>query len=127
MLSLIAQLYLTLCNPTDCRPSGSSVYGILQARILEWVAMPSSRGSSQPSSPTLHADYLPSEILEKPKNTGVGILSLLQGILATQEPNQALLHCRLILYHLSHQGSQKKEHICITKSLRYITEINTTL
>ena len=35
-----------LCNPMDCSPPGSSVHGILQARILEWVAMPSSRGSS---------------------------------------------------------------------------------
>ena len=35
---------LTLCNPTDCSPRGSSVHGILQAGILEWVAMPSSRG-----------------------------------------------------------------------------------
>ena len=40
------QLYLTLCDPMDCSPPGSSVHGILQARILEWVAMPSSRGSS---------------------------------------------------------------------------------
>ena len=38
----------TLCDPMDCSPPGSSVRGILQARILEWVAMPSSRGSSQP-------------------------------------------------------------------------------
>ena len=38
----------TLCNPMDCSPSGSSLHGILQARTLEWVAMPSSRGSSQP-------------------------------------------------------------------------------
>ena len=38
----------TLCNPMDCSPLGFSVHGILQARILEWVAMPSSRGSSPP-------------------------------------------------------------------------------
>ena len=36
------------CDPLDCSPPGSSVHGILQARILEWVAMPSSRGSSSP-------------------------------------------------------------------------------
>ena len=36
-----------LCNPMDCSPPGSSVRGIIQARILEWVALPSSRGSSQ--------------------------------------------------------------------------------
>ena len=53
--------------------------GILQARILEWVAMPSSRGSSQPRSPTLEADSLQSEPPGKPKNTGVGSLTLLQG------------------------------------------------
>ena len=40
------QLRLTLCNPMDCSPPGSSVHGILQARRLEWVAMPFSRGSS---------------------------------------------------------------------------------
>ena len=38
----------TLCDSMDCSPPGSSVHGILQARILEWVARPSSRGSSQP-------------------------------------------------------------------------------
>ena len=41
-------LYLTMCDPMDCSPPGSSVHGILQERILEWVAMPSSRESSQP-------------------------------------------------------------------------------
>ena len=46
---LAAQLCLTLCNPMDYSPLGSSVHRILQARILEWVAIPSSRGSSQPS------------------------------------------------------------------------------
>ena len=38
----------TLCDPKDCSPPGSSVHGILQARILEWVAISSSKGSSQP-------------------------------------------------------------------------------
>ena len=37
-----------LCHPMDCSPPGSSAHGILQARILEWVAISSSRGSSQP-------------------------------------------------------------------------------
>ena len=45
-------LCLTLCDPLDCSPPGSSVHGILQARIPEWVAMPSSRGSSQPRNQT---------------------------------------------------------------------------
>ena len=49
------QLCLTLCNLTDCSPPGSSVHGILQARMLEWVAMPSSEGIflTQGSNPHL--------------------------------------------------------------------------
>ena len=43
---LVAQLYLTLCDPMDCGPPGSSVHGTLQARVLDWVAVPFSRGSS---------------------------------------------------------------------------------
>ena len=46
------QSCLTLCDPMDCDPPGSSVYGIVQARILEWVAMASSRGSSPPRDGT---------------------------------------------------------------------------
>jgi len=66
---LIAQSCPTLCDLMDCNPTGSSVHGILQARILEWVHSP------------------------------------LQGILPTQRSSPGLLHCRQILYHLSHQGS----------------------
>ena len=62
---LVAQSYLTLCDPVDCSPSGSSVHGILQARILQWVAIPFSRGSSRPRDRTwilaLQIDSLPSE------------------------------------------------------------------
>ena len=43
----VTQLYLTLCTPMDRSPPGSSVHGIFLARILEWVAISSSRGSSQ--------------------------------------------------------------------------------
>ena len=45
---VVAQSCLTLCDPMDCSPPGSSVYGILQAKILEWVAISFSRGSSRP-------------------------------------------------------------------------------
>ena len=44
----LLQLCLTLCDPMDLSPPGFSVHGILQARVLVWVAMPSSRGSSDP-------------------------------------------------------------------------------
>ena len=47
-----AQVVSTLCDPMDCSPPGSSVHGILQARILEGVAIPFSRGSSQPRDQT---------------------------------------------------------------------------
>ena len=49
---LVAQSCLTFCDPTDCSTPGFSVHGILQARILEWVAIPFSRGSSQPRDRT---------------------------------------------------------------------------
>ena len=94
LIVLVTQSCLTLCNPKDCSLPGSSVQVILQARILEWVAMLSSRGSSQPRSPTLQLGSLPAEPPGKPKNTGVGSLSLLQRIFLTQEVNQGLLHCR---------------------------------
>jgi len=62
----VAQLCLTRCDPMDCSPPGSSVHEIFQARILEWIAIPSSRGSSQTRDwtlPVLQADSLPSEPL----------------------------------------------------------------
>ena len=52
------QSCLTLCDPMYHSPPGSSVHGILQARILEWVAMASSRGSSQPRDWTQVSSYL---------------------------------------------------------------------
>ena len=76
--SLITKLYPTLCDPMDCSPPGSSVHGILQARILEWVVISFSRGSSQ------HRDQ-----------TWVSCIA------------GSLLHCRQMLYLLSHQGSPK--------------------
>ena len=64
------------CGPMDCSPQGSSDHGISQARILEWAAISFSRGSSWPSDRTR--------------------VSCVAG---------GLLHCRWILYQLSHQGS----------------------
>ena len=50
--SEVAQLCPTLCDPMDCSPPGSSIHGIFQARILEWVAISFSRGSSRPRDQT---------------------------------------------------------------------------
>ena len=52
VLCLVAQLCLTICDLMDCSPPGSSIHRILQVRILEWVVIPSSRGSSQPRGQT---------------------------------------------------------------------------
>ena len=86
-----------------------TVHGILQARILQWVSFPFSRGSSypgiKPRSLILQADSLPAELQGKPNNTGVGSLSLLQRIFPSQELNRGLLHCRRIHYQLRYQGS----------------------
>ena len=49
---LIVQLCLTICNSMHCSPQGSSVHGILRARILEWIAILFSRGSSRPRDQT---------------------------------------------------------------------------
>ena len=70
VLAKLTQLCLSLCDPKDCSLPGSSVRGILQARVLEWVALPSSgdipdRGT-EPRSPALQADSLPSEPPGKP-------------------------------------------------------------
>ena len=108
LLSCFSRVHLFATPWTIARQAPLST-GILQARILEWVAMPSSRRSSQPAieprSPAWQADSLPAKPQGKPKNTGVGSLSLLQGIFQIQESNWGLLHCRKILYQLSYQGS----------------------
>ena len=74
--SEVTQSCLTLCGPKDY-----TVHGILHARMLEWIAIPFSRDlpkpGIEPRSPTLQVDYLPAEPPGKPKNTGVGSLSLL--------------------------------------------------
>ena len=83
--------------------------GILQARIQEWVVTPFSGGSSQPRGqtqvPQAGRFCTPPVPPGKPKNPGVASLSLLQGIIQTQESNQGVLHCRQILYQLSYQGN----------------------
>ena len=61
-------------------------------------------------SPALQADSLLSESPGKPKNTKVGSLYLLQGILPTQESIWALLHCRRILHQLSYQEAPCGNH-----------------
>ena len=72
----------------------------------------------EPRSPALQADSSPSEPPGKPKNTGVGSLSLPQGIFPTQESNQGLLHCRQILYEMNYWGSPPNT-ILLVKTMLY--------
>ena len=123
-LSVVAQSCPTLCDPMDCSPPDSSVHGIFQARILEWVAISFSRDLPDPGielgSSASQADALPSEPPGKPQEkyffeplflggggqeywSGLPFPS--PGIFPTQGLNLGLPHCRQILYHLSHQGS----------------------
>ena len=111
----VAQLCLTLCHLMDY-----TVHGILQAKILAWVAISFSRGPSQPRSPKSQRESLPTEPQGKPKNTRVGSLSLLQRIFLTQESNWGLLHCRQILY----QRSYCVDHNKLWKMLKEIRRPN---
>ena len=85
----------SFCDPTDCSPPGSSVHEILQARILEWVAIPFSRGSSQPRDQTqvshIAGNSLPAESQGKPKNTVVTSLSFSSGY--SRQRNQTRVSC----------------------------------
>ena len=110
VLCLIVQSYLTLCDPMDCSPPGSSVCGDSPGKNTKegYHALLQGIFPTQGSNPGLlycRQIFLPSEPPGKPKNTGEGSLSLLQGLFPTLKLNWGLLHCRWILYQLSHQGS----------------------
>ena len=111
----VTQSCPNLCEPMDCRihPRGN-----LQAKVLEWVASFPSPGDLprpgiKPRSPTLQVNSLPTEPQGKPKNTGVGSLSLLQWIFPTQELDGGLLHCRQLLYQMSYLGSQYANYLLL--------------
>ena len=99
VLCISTQLCLIPCNPMDCSPPGSSAHGDSPGKYTgvgfhnPFSGKPPNPGI-KPRSSALWADSLSSEPPGKPKNTGVGSLSLLQGIFLTQESNQGLLHHR---------------------------------
>ena len=100
MLCLVAQSCLTLGNPMDCSPSGSSVHGDSPGKNTGVGCLPPGdlpNPGTEPRSPTFQENTLLSEPLEKCKNSS--------GDLQDQGINQGLLHCRWILYKLSYQGS----------------------
>ena len=77
---LVTQSCLTLCNPIDCSSPGSSVHGISQARMLKWVAISSSRGSSRPRDqiriPHLAGRFFTAEPLGRPHETAYSHLNI---------------------------------------------------
>ena len=94
---LVAQSRLTVYDAMDYNPPGSSVHGYFQARILDWAAMPSSRGSShtgiEPRSPALQADSLPSE---PPRTSDGQKLNWGESLLKKQETQMILSGCVLL-------------------------------
>ena len=106
----VAQLCPTLCDPMDCiaHQAPLSMEFCWQEYCRGLQCLPPGdlpNPGMEPRCPACQADPLPAETPGKPKNTGVGSRSRLQGIFPTQESNPGLLHCRQILYYLSHQGS----------------------
>ena len=79
--------------------------GFFRQEYWTGLPFPSPGDLSDPGIEPAQVDPLPAEPQGKPKNTGVGSLSLLQWIFQTQELNRGLLHCRWILYQLSYQRS----------------------
>ena len=112
MLCLGVQGVQLFATPWTAAHQALLSMGILQARTLEWVAMPFSRGSSQPRDRTqvyLHYRWILYYLNDQgsPRSRWVGNLPLLQGIFPTQRLNPDLPHCRQILYQLSHKGSPR--------------------
>ena len=100
----VARLRLTLCDPMDYTGHEFSRPGYWSGWPFPSLGDLANPGIT-PRSPALQADSLPAEPPGKPKNPGVGSLSLLQRIFLSQKSNQDLLHCRWILYHLSYARS----------------------
>ena len=103
---LVTPSCLTHCDPMDCSLPGSSVHGIFQAIVLEWIAISFSK-TFESESHSVVTDSLQPHGLYGPwnfpgQNTGVGSHSLLPGIFPAQGSNPGLPHGRQILYQLSH-------------------------
>ena len=101
---IVAQSRPALCDPMEYR-----VHGILQVQILEWVAIPFSRGSSQPRDQTqvsrIAGRFFTSWVTREDQEYCCEQSILLERIFQSQESNQGLLHGRRILYQLTYQGS----------------------
>ena len=108
---LVTQSCLTLFTPWTIPCQAPLSMGVPSQEDWSRLPVPSPgdlpNPGIEPRSSALQDDSLPAEPQGKPKNTGVGSLSLLQQIFLTQELNHGLLHLRQILYQLSYQGSPR--------------------
>ena len=122
----------TLCDPMDCSPPGSSVHGILQARILAWISISFSKNCLLKTHKKMSACVKMKALVTKPCATLCNLMDcgppgssvhgilqvrlgchfLLQGIFPTHWSNLGFPHCRKILYPLRHQRSPST---CVTK------------
>ena len=94
-VSLVAQWCLTLCSPLYCRPPGSSVHGILQARVLEWVAISSDPGI-EPTSSALAGRFFTTEPPGKAKDLTKTPLIIINTFLLFCQ------HCKLNTYIITY-------------------------
>ena len=111
----------TVCDPMDCSLSGFSVHGILQARILEWVAKTSSRGSSQvgikPGYALLQADSLPSEPPRKPSHP-------MPGTILSTSPVLIALILPTSLWNRSYYYPHDSEEDTVSEQIIFLTADN---
>ena len=114
VLGLVTQSCLTLCHPRTVACKAPLSMWTLQARILEWVAIPSSKGSYQTRNWTqascIVGGFFTSWGTRKAQEYWSGSQSLLQGNFPIQKSNWGLLHCKGILYQLSYLGSALSAH-----------------
>ena len=138
MINLAVYIYIYTVLSHSVMSDSLQSHGLQPTRLLclwgfsrqeYWSELPCLE--IEPRSPTLQVDSSSSEPPGKPKNPGVGSLSLLQGIFPTQKLNWGLLHYRRILYQLSYQGSpinfeqssvKLKTYTILLRDLQFILE-----
>ena len=110
---LLIQLCLTVCEPMDCSPPGSSVHVILQARILEWTAIPLTKGSSQPTDGT------------QVSCISGRFFTVCFTIWATQELLPVVpLQCKIRSCHFSAQNTLMVSHLILIKTQHLMKTYN---
>ena len=97
--ALVPQSYMTLCDSMDCSPTGFSVHGILQVRIMEWVAISFSRWSSRPRDQTQVSHTAADCLLAEPPGKPQEYFSLLNNILVYWSLNVDISRYSVLVLH----------------------------